>query len=129
MGLSLFISCIIWHFQNSMLGDGSHTGRTSIILAAVSIAAAGYALTLNMNGIIETRYAVDCCKAAGAGLGFAAGWYIEQTYLNFNAGCTSVRERLFILLPGLIFTLLLKTGISFLISALFGSSVLAKGVP
>lgn len=53
-----------------------------MFLIAVLIIA--YALFLYGSGILEFRYAEDCCKAAGAGLGFSIGWYIERRFINFD---------------------------------------------
>ena len=122
MAISIAVSCVIWKFQDALLGNAAHPKYTAFILAGIAFCAAVYALVLNVQGIIEMKYAVDCCKASGAGLGFAAGWYIEQRHLHFCSGFTSVKSLILTVIPGLFLTLLLKLGISFL----FGSSILAK---
>lgn len=122
MGISLLVSCVIWRFQDALSENVKHPGYISLILACIAFCAAAYALILNAEGVIETKYAMDCCKASGAGLGFSAGWYFEQRRLHFFPGCTSVKNMILTVIPGLLLTLLLKEGISLL----FGSSILAK---
>ena len=122
MALSVIISCIIWKFQDFLLNDAAHLKLISCILAAISLAAAAYALILNKNGIIDTKYAVDCCKAAGAGMGFSLGFYVERTYLNFDTGHMSFAGQCIKLIIGLSAALVLKECFSFVL----GSSVLAK---
>lgn len=122
MAVSILVSCSIWRLQDTLLSDASHPEFISLVLACVAAFSAVYALILNARGTIDTKYALDCCKASGAGLGFAAGWYAEQRYLHFPSGFISVKALLFTVIPGLLGTLLLKEGFSLL----FGSSVLAK---
>ncbi|MEZ3434005.1 MAG: phosphatase PAP2 family protein [Lachnospiraceae bacterium] len=122
MAISIAVSCVIWKFQDALLGNTSHPGYTALILAGIAVFAAVYALILNKQGTIETKYAIDCLKASGAGLGFAAGWYAEQKYLQFSSRFTSIRSLLLTVIPGLVLSLLLKEGIALF----FGSSILAK---
>ena len=114
MLLSLAVSCIFWNFRAPLLDRTSHLRLISGILAVISISAAIYALILNGNGTIETKYAEDCCKAAGAGLGFAVGFYIEKKYLNFSTEAKTYTKQILKLLAGLVTTLILKESISLL---------------
>ena len=122
MGLSLIVSCIIWKLQNLLLDGNSHLKLLASILAVISLSVAVYALVLNGKGIIETNYAEDCCKAAGAGLGFATGFYLERKYLNFSTKTKTKKGQLIKLLIGLLATLAAKTLLSFLA----GSSIYGK---
>lgn len=119
--ISVLVTCILWRFKTFLTENNSHLTLTACILAALSVSAAVYSLYLNGNGTIETKYAVDCCKAAGAGLGFALGWYAERKYLNFDSSSDSIIRRIIKLIIGLVLTFLIKECLSFL-----GSSVLAK---
>lgn len=122
MGISLVCSLIIWHFQSYLLDDSSHLKVICSILGIFSLAVAVYALTLHGNGTIDTKYAADCCKAAGAGLGYAVGWFLEQRYLNFNVSTKYIWIQLPKLLIGLIAAVLIKECIPVLI----GTSIIAK---
>ena len=122
LAVSVFFACLVWKFQKILLDDNKYLKPIAIILAVSSFTVAVYALVLNHSGIIETKYAADCCKAAGAGLGFAAGWYIERTKLNFSTKTDHLWTQILKLAAGLVMALLIKEGFSLL----FGSSVLAK---
>lgn len=122
MALTIAISLVIWHFQPFLLDDARYLAQIAVILAALSLAVAAYALALKNTGVIETRYALDCCRAAGAGLGFSIGWYLERTKLNFNPHAGSLLRQFIKLAVGLIAALIIKKGFSIF----FGSSILAK---
>ena len=122
MALSIIIAFVIWKFQSAILDRPEYRKKIAGILILISIAVAAFALILNKNQIIETRYALDSCKASGAGLGFAIGWYLEQTYLNFSTKSRSIASQILKLLIGLMIALLLKEGLSLLL----GTSILAK---
>ena len=122
MTLSILISCVIWRYRDVLLEDRRYLRVIAAVLVCLSLAAAAYSLLLLKDGVIETRYAMDCCKAAGAGLGFAAGWYIERTKINFDPHTGSIPSKVIRLLAGLAAALLLKESFSLI----FGSSILAK---
>ena len=122
MGLSLIVASVIWRFQDLLLDDCRHLKLIAAILVCLSLATAAYSLLLLGSGVIETKYAMDCCKAAGAGLGFSIGWYIERTKLNFDTRTGRIRTQILKLLIGLVLALLIKEGFSLI----FGSSILAK---
>ena len=54
-------------------------------LVAVSVGVMVYSLILENMGIItEAKYALDCCKSGGAGVGFAVAWYIERKWIDYD---------------------------------------------
>lgn len=122
MSLSILVSAIIWRNQAFLLDDSRYLRQIAGILIAISLAVAVYSLILEGNGTIEAKYAVDCCKASGAGLGFAAGWYIERTKMNFDPRTGSLLIQILKLIIGLATALLIKEAFSII----FGSSILAK---
>ncbi len=122
MGLSIGISLIIWHFQRFLLGDSRYLKQIAAVIALFSLAVAAYALFLDHAGTIETKYALDCCRASGAGLGFSTGWYTERTHLNFDTHTRTLPGQLAKLAAGLSAAFILKESFSFF----FGNSVLAK---
>lgn len=122
MALTITVSLIIWHFQSLLLDDTRYLKRIAALLAVLSLAVAAYALALQDSGIIETKYALDCCKASGAGLGFSIGWYAERTKLNFDTRTENIPGQLIKLFIGLLSALFIKKTFPFF----FGSSVLAK---
>lgn len=122
MILSLILASLLWKYQHLILDQEKSRKAIAAILVLSSICAALYALILNGTGTIETKYAMDCCKASGAGLGFAIGWYLEQTYLNFSTQCKNLQSQVRKLLLGLTGALLLRKGLPLLL----GTSILAK---
>lgn len=122
MALSLLVACVIRRFQAVLLDDRRYLKATAAALVCLSLATAAYSLLLLKNGTIETKYAVDCCKAAGAGFGFAVGWYTERTKINFDTRAGSLLTQAVKLLAGLAAALLIKESFSLI----FGSSILAK---
>ncbi len=122
MGLSLVVSSLIWKFQEVLLNSDRYLKLIAAILICLSLATAAYSLLLHGNGTIETKYALDCCKASGAGLGFSIGWYVERTKLNFDTHTGRIRTQILKLLIGLTAALFIKEGFSLI----FGSSILAK---
>lgn len=113
MAVSLFFTAIIRKFGDSLLEENRYTKMISVILLILSFLTAFYALLLFRQNIIEVKYAADCCKAAGAGLGFAAGFYLERTYLNFCSRCRNVSHLLQRMTVGLLLTLVLKLTLKF----------------
>lgn len=122
MALTIAVSLIIWRSQEFLLNSTRHLRQIAAILAALSLSVAAYALALKSAGVIETRYALDCCRAAGAGLGFAAGWYLERTKLQFDVRAAHLSHQILKLLAGLALTFAIKT----VFPLVFGNSVLAK---
>ncbi len=120
--ISIFFALLVWRFRRFLLEDHRHLREIGIVLAIFSALIAAYALFLLNSGSIETKYAADCCKAAGAGLGFSVGWYLERTKLNFSPKTPHVYQQCLKLIAGLIAAFALKEGISFIL----GTSILAK---
>lgn len=90
----------------------------SILLAAAGLGTLFYAWFLVNKGILPAVLSEDCFKSGAAGLGFAAGWYIEHTWIRFSEA-RSLRERILRFVPGILSTLLLKI----VLKMLLGSSI------
>lgn len=116
-GLTLLLSYVtnylITRFE---LLDKNHK-ITAIILGIISIAVAAYSLILLQGSVIDAKYASDCCKAAGAGLGFSLGWYIESTYIRFNEKVASPSKQVIKFLIGISIAILLKVGLKVILGS------------
>lgn len=119
--LALAVSLLTHQLMKSLKDTKKENMIISIFLAIFSVATACYSLYLLGNGTIAEAYAADCCKAAGAGLGFALGWYLEHTYIHYDTAAPAGMQALKLVI-GLAATLLFKVGLK----ALLGASVPAE---
>lgn len=124
LAVSLSVSVLLWHFQSLLLDDVRYLKPVTLLMICVSLLVAGYAIYLNSSGVIAGKYAADCLKASGAGLGFAVGSYLERTFLQFDPRKGSGPVQLAKLLAGLLLAALIKL----ILPNVFGSSVLAKSL-
>lgn len=108
MAITLFFTWLVYHFQSVLLDERTYIRAITLFMVLASAAVCIYALKLLNNGTIELKYASDCCKAAGAGCGFAAGFYLERTRLEFDTRTKTIWGQLLKLFIGLGITLLLK---------------------
>lgn len=83
--LTCIISLIIWKCQK-WFENPAYTGRISAMILAITVLFCIYAYALYYQGLIELHYVQDCYKMAGAAIGFAIGWYLERTKLQFSTG-------------------------------------------
>lgn len=90
-------------------------GLISICMGLAAIIVMVYAILLMSREVIEMKYASDCCKAAGAGIGFSIGWYIEAKYIQFQERTCSLRGQIIKCFIGIIGTLAIKSGLKFVI--------------
>ena len=103
--LTSSVSLILWKCQK-WLERPESTKQITCILLAVTALFCIYASILYYQGLIEQHYVADCYKMAGAAIGFAIGWYLERTTLQFtNEGC-SKKELLIRLIAGILLTVI-----------------------
>ena len=80
-----------------------------IILSSISVAVMVYAIVLEAKGIItDPKYALDCCKTGGAGLGFAFGWYVERKWVDFDVKTKKMWHQIVKVAVGIAVALALK---------------------
>jgi undecaprenyl-diphosphatase len=63
------------------------------------------------DGAIDQEYVADCLKAAGAGIGFAAGMFIERVYLNFSVKAKSFTWQIVKFVFGFAGVIIIKEGL------------------
>lgn len=113
---------VIWHFQDQILDKTKYRKYVTVALIIISCAAAGYALFLSCQNIIAGEYAKDSCKAAGAGLGFACGWYLENTKFHFSTKTKHMWAQVLKVVIGLVLVAVIKGSVP----KLLGVSCIAK---
>ena len=86
--VSLLISFLLIFLTVKLLGGEEPGKKTEFIVALViviyAVAVIAVAFILYSGGTIAQNYVADCMKAAGAGIGFAVGMYIERVYIKFS---------------------------------------------
>lgn len=125
MGLSLTITFLLWKYQSHLLDQTKYLKPVTILLVLSALLTALYAYILYSNDTISAKYAADCLKASGAGLGFAVGFYIERTRLHFDL---HKEQRLFHKILKVVFGLLIAFLIKECLPLLIGTSILAKSL-
>jgi len=88
VAVSLIITfLLIWLTVRVFSNDDESFKRTLFISSAIilyTLIVVLVAAVLYSNGTIEDKNIADCLKAAGAGIGFAVGMFIERTYIKFS---------------------------------------------
>jgi len=83
----------------------------SILILVFAAAVIIIAVMLYSNGMIEQMYMADCLKAAGAGIGFAIGMFIERTYIKFSVKSKSALRQVLKFIIGIAGVLALQEGL------------------
>jgi len=116
---SLLISfLLILHTVKVFSGDEINKKREFIIalvMVLYAIAVIVIASVLYLNGTIGFNYIADCLKAAGAGIGFAIGMYIERVYIDFSVKSKNVIWQIIKFLLGFVGVLVIKEGLKLII--------------
>jgi len=107
-----------------MSGETSNKKR-NLIISLVMVVYAGIviliAMILHSNGTIEKEYVADCLKAAGAGIGFAVGMFVERTYIDFPVKSRGIVWQIIKYVIGLAILIGIKEGLK----PVIGSSLVA----
>ncbi len=91
------------------------------VMFIISAAVILYAVILLYRKDILQEYASDCCKAAGAGLGFCLGWWIEERYIQFEEKGLNILGQIIKYSIGIGIAVLLKVGLK----AVMGTTLIA----
>ncbi|MCI8640233.1 MAG: phosphatase PAP2 family protein [Coprococcus sp.] len=129
--VSLLAAWIIHRYQDTLTANPRFTGWAAAAVAAFALFICCYAFFLYHGEIIEARYASDCFKASGAALGFAAGWYLEQRYLNFSPEKSHTQSNsclIYRFLFGLVVTAVLQFSLKALIGRTFAGQMVQHAV-
>lgn len=113
----VFIRFAVRHIPNTRNANL----MVSLFFILVCTFTAIHAFSLLSQGIISEANAKDCITAAGSGIGFAVGWYLERVYIRFSLPQTS-KKRALRFLVGVLLLLLLKL----LLSSFFADKLSLK---
>jgi len=115
VSVSLLISLFVILFSIKIIsGDKINKKREAAIALVLVLYAAimiVIAAVLYSRGRIEHVYLTDCLKAAGAGIGFAAGMFIERVYINFSVNAKNLLLQIIKFILGIAGVLAIKEGL------------------
>ena len=118
VGVSLIITTLVILVVAKLLsGEKVNKKRELVlmlILVACVIAVIAVAANRYSSGTIEQSYLTDCLKAAGAGLGFAVGMFIERTQINFSVRTKSILWQVIKFVAGIAGVIVIKEGLKLL---------------
>ena len=119
VGISLIISLLLVFISVIVFKDDVTDKKRELIIALVMVAYAVLviiiAAVLYSNGTIEHNYITDCLKAAGAGVGFAAGMYIERVYIDFPVKAKNILWQVIKFVLGFVGVLIIKEGLKLVV--------------
>ena len=114
VGISLVISLLLVVITIKVipgaLSDKKHATILAMVLMLFAVAVVIVALALYLRGLVEQEYLSDCLKAAGAGVGFVAGMYIESFYIGFSVKAKSLLWQIIKMIIGIAGVLAIKEG-------------------
>jgi len=87
----------------------------SLVMLLYAIVVIVIAVVLYSNGTIGHNYIADCLKAAGAGIGFAVGMFIERVYIDFSVKTKGIIWQVIKFILGFIGVLAIKEGLKLII--------------
>jgi len=106
LAIGFFFAAVIAYLFDKLKNTKKENLIVALFLGIFSVFTAMYAYLLLKEGLIPEHNAEDCFKTAGAGLGFALGWYVERVHIRFSTDLTT-KGKLVRYLLGVVILLLL----------------------
>jgi len=91
----------------------------SLFMILYAVAVIVIAIIMYSNGTIEDRYIADCLKAAGAGIGFAIGMFVERNYIKFSVKSKNIGMHIIKVIIGITGVLAFQEGLKLIIGTGF----------
>ena len=113
--ISLLIVLLIEKFYNFDTVNIKRELIISLIMILYAVTVIVIALALYSSAAIEHNYVADCLKAAGAGVGFAAGIFIERVYIDFQEKTGNILWQIIKFILGFAGLLAIKEGLKLII--------------
>lgn len=123
LAVAFIISFLISYFMKKE--DDKVINIFFAIIVSTGILLLIYALALYLNDVIVYTYVSDCCKTAGAGLGFILGVYLERKFLKFNPQTCRVSCQIYKVILGVIGLLAIQLGLKEIFILAFDESLIA----
>lgn len=109
--ISAAVSFAFDNFNSTLLTDI----LVSLLIFVLSAALFGYSYYLVNTGATTDVLAMDGFKAAGAGAGFAVGWFIEKRYIRFDPKNSHLWIQILKVVIGLAGALVIKSGLKLIL--------------
>jgi len=123
VAVSLGVTFLLIFLTVKFFTNDTVSRKREILIPAVivlyAIAVMITAVVMYNNGTIEERYIADCMKAAGAGLGFAVGMFVERTYIEFSVKTKNILIQAIKFILGIAGVLALQEGLKPILGATF----------
>ena len=117
--VSLLVSLLLILLAVKVIQSGTLNKKRELVIALSMILFAAaviiIAAALYSKGAIDQGYVTDCLKAAGAGVGFAAGMYIERIYIDFSVKAKNLLWQVVKYVCGIAGVLIIKEGLKLII--------------
>lgn len=121
-GVTIVISAAVNAIYNNFNSRTITDILVMIFIFAISAGLFGYSYYVVNAGYTTETLAMDGFKAAGAGAGFAIGWFVEKRYIKFNPKNSRIWIQILKVVIGLIGALAFKSGLKLLL----GNTILAN---
>jgi len=119
VGISLLISFVLIFLTAKIFSGGAVSKKRdlaiSLFMVLYAVIVIITAAVLFSQGVIDEGYVSDCLKAAGAGIGFAVGMYIERVYINFSEKAKSLLWQIIKYVIGFAGVFAIKEGLKLII--------------
>jgi len=113
--VSLLVSLLLILLAVKVIQNGTLNKKRELVIALSMILFAAaviiIAAALYSKGAIDQGYVTDCLKAAGAGVGFAAGMYVERVYIDFTVKAKNLIWQITKYVCGIAGVLMIKEGL------------------
>ena len=120
---SIIISLLLVLIAAKVLDNGpvnkNRELATALVIVLIAFAAVTVAAILLSGGKTAENYMTDCLKAAGAGIGFAVGTYIERVYVDFSVRSKNILLQIVKFILGIAGVLVFKEGLKLIIGTGF----------
>lgn len=116
LGIALFVQ---WYLRS---------GRSELVLPSallvLSVIVIIYAFVLHGQGLIDTHYLSDCCKAAGGCIGCAISFYAARKFIPFQTKTPHLWQQIVKWLAGAAVILAIQSGLKALLGASLAVDIL-----
>jgi len=119
VAISLLITAFIIFISIKLFSGDAVSKKREIAIALILILYVVIVIVIAAvfysKGIIEQVYLSDCLKAAGAGIGFAVGMFIERVYIKFSVKAKNIFLQIIKVVLGIAGVLAIKEGLKLII--------------